>query len=163
MRQNTKGLKKLERGQEKQNKETWYESGDLEKTNAGRRKRMRVTRERQKKGVPSGEQNEEEKQVGLESRAADLRLDGGMYGGIVGREKVFEEERKPSEELFGELQRDPCLATEGEQVGEVCSTSKERQIWEVCVCVAVCMYHMSVSLPSEGQALKRCFTQNLFF
>lgn len=68
----------------------------------------------------------------------DLRLDKGMHGGIFGREKVFEEEQNHSEELLGELQRDPCLATKDEQVGEACSTSKYRFIWEVCVCV--CMY-----------------------
>lgn len=69
----------------------------------------------------------------LDQRAVDLRSDGGM----VGREKVFEE--KPLErELLRELQRDPCLATEDEQVGEACSASKYKLIWEVlCECLYI--------------------------
>lgn len=47
--------------------------------------------------------------------------------------EVFEEERKPLEELLGELQRDPCSAREDEQVGKARSTSKYRLIWEVSV------------------------------
>lgn len=47
--------------------------------------------------MPSRGRNEEEKQVGLEVsiKAVDLRLVDWMHGGIVGREKVFEEEQEP--------------------------------------------------------------------
>lgn len=43
MRQNIKGFKKWERGKERQNEEKWCQSGDPEKTNAGRRKGMMMT------------------------------------------------------------------------------------------------------------------------
>lgn len=88
--------------------------------------------------MPSRGHNEEEKQVGLERRAlVDLWLDEWMHGGIVGREKVFDEELKLLEELLREPQRDLCLATEDEQVGETRTTSKYRITSEVCVCMNV--------------------------
>lgn len=100
--------------------------------------------------MPSGRHNWEGGGGAGRIRLASIRrVDWRLDGGIVGREKVFEEESKPLEELLGELQRDPCLATEDEQVGEVCSTSKYILIGEVCVCVSV---YMSVSLsPFEGR------------
>lgn len=52
---------------------------------------------------------------------------------LLAKKKLLEEESKFLEELLGELQREPCLATENEQVGEVCSTSKYIFFWEVCV------------------------------
>lgn len=66
------GILKQERGKEK--KENWYESGDTEETNAGRRKTMMMLMRMEEKGVPSGGQNEEEKLVGLEMRASEQCL-----------------------------------------------------------------------------------------
>lgn len=118
----------------------------------------------QREGLQGGEKkrdDDERKREGKECQVEDTmrggktgwirqasirRVDWRLDGGIVGREKVVEEKWKPLEELLGELQIDPCLATEDEQVGDVCSTSKYILIGEMSVYRYVCLYisHMRV-------------------
>lgn len=74
-----------------------------------------------------------------------------MRGAAVGREKLLEEERKPLEELLGELERNPCLATENEQVGEACSTSKHISSGRF---VSVFSYHMAAKSAFQRSGLK---------